>query len=175
MEPEMTDPTNRKAQPLDCRDCREGLQEYLDGTLEKQVSLRFFLHLRECADCRTEHDRLQELYEMLRVLPDHPVPAGFDEAILASVPYEAYRAMEPIRRERVPVYFEKEFLPAWIRSPITRLAGLGVTVVSLGVIALLDGPSTLAAAAVAGAIPEAVVQLQGLGRRVAIRQHRTES
>ena len=40
---------NKSDLPLDCDECRVGLQEYLDGTLEKPESLRFFLHLRECA------------------------------------------------------------------------------------------------------------------------------
>ena len=146
-EPEMKGHTNAKGQPLGCHECREGLQDYLDGTLDKQQSLRFFLHLRECPGCQDEHDRLHGLYEMLETLPDHPVPEGLDEAILASVPYEAYRQMEPIRRERIAVFLEEEFLPAWMRSPATRLTGLGVAAVSVASILFLDGPGILSAVA----------------------------
>jgi anti-sigma factor RsiW len=159
---------------LDCRECHEGLQDYLDGTLDKQVSLRFFLHMRECSGCQEEHDRLQGLYEMLQSLPDHAVPEGFDEAILASVPYEAYRAMEPLRRERVPVYLEEEFLPAWVRSPVTRVAGLGAALASVIAIAALDASSVLSAVIAVGVVPQVLVSLQGLGRRVSLKQSRAE-
>ena len=134
---DMTGQNSAKGQPLGCRECCDGLQDYLDGTLGKKYSLQFFLHMRECVGCREEHDRLQGLYEMLKSLPDHQVPEGFDEAILASVPYEAYREMEPIRRERVPVYLEEEFLPAWVRSPVSRLAGLGAALASVLAMAAL--------------------------------------
>ena len=51
-EPEMNGKNNKPDQALACDDCRAGLQEYLDGTLEKPESLRFFLHLRDCAGCQ---------------------------------------------------------------------------------------------------------------------------
>ncbi len=170
----MKDHHNAKGQTLACSECREGLQDYLDGTLEKQQSLRFFLHLRECAECQAEHSRLHELYEMMESLPDHPVPEGFDEAILASVPYDAYRQMEPIRRERIAVFLEEEFLPAWVRSPVTRLAGLGVAAVSVGSIIFLEGPGFLSAAAAAGAIPQILVSVQGMGRRLSLSHRQAE-
>lgn len=152
--------------PLACHDCRDGLQEYLDGTLEKKQSLRFFLHLRDCSECQAEHTLLQGMFTMLDSLPDHEVPADFDDAILASVPYAAYREMEPLRRERVPVYLEEHFLPQFVRSRVTRLSGLGVTVVAVTATVVLDGPAWLPVAAAAGVLPELLVRLQGLGRRV---------
>lgn len=160
---------------LGCSECRDGLQDYLDGTLDKQISLRFFLHMRECVSCRDEHDRVQGLYEMLQSLPDHPVPEGFDEAILASVPYEAYRAMEPLRRERVPVYFEEEFLPGWVRSPVTRSAGIGAAAVAVVAMFVLGAQNALWGVAAAGIAPQVVVSLQGLGRRLTLRQRQVES
>ena len=171
----MTGQDNVKDRPLGCQECREGLQDYLDGTQDKQHSLRFFLHLRECSGCREEHDRLQGLYEMLKSLPDHPVPEGFDEAILASVPYNAYREMEPIRRERVPVYLEEEFLPAWVRSPVSRLGGLCVALASTVSLYTMDGPGILSLVVAIGVAPQVIVSLQGLGRRVSLNQRRTES
>ena len=170
----MTGRQNQNGQSLSCHDCREGLQDYLDGTLEKKRSLMFFLHLRDCPECQDEHDRLQGLYDMLQSLPDHPVPDGFDTAILASVPYEAYRAMEPLRRERVAVYLEEEFLPAWVRSAVTRFGGVGVAAAALGSMYLFDGPGYLAAVAIAAVLPQVVYSLQGLGRRLTLRQRRAE-
>jgi len=139
------DPGPGNDTPLACHDCREGLQEYLDGTLEKKQSLRFFLHLRECSTCQQEHELLQGRFEMLDNLPS--------------------REMEPLRRERVPVYLAEHFLPQFVRSRVTRWSGLGVTIAATVAVVGLDGPAWLPVAAVIGATPEILVRLQGLGRR----------
>ena len=155
-----------QAGPLACADCLAGLQEYLDGTLEKQLSLRLFLHLRDCESCRAQQEVMQGLFEMLDSLPSLEVPADFDDAILASVPYAAYREMEPLRRERVPVYLAEQFLPRFVRARVTRFVGLGVAAAALGSYAALAGPQWLPAVAGVGVVPELLVRLQGLGRRV---------
>jgi len=157
----------------ECGWCRDNLQEYLDGTLEKKTSLQLFLHLRDCADCQQEHDGLEGLFQLLENLPDHEVPANFDEKILASVNYQGYRAMESIRRERVPVYLEEEFLPVLVRSRVTRLAGVGVSMVSLVGMVAMDLPnlsSFLPLLVVAGMVPELLVRAQGIGRRLVLAQ-----
>ena len=171
----MNGKNNRVDQTLACGECRAGLQEYLDGTLEKPESLRFFLHLRDCADCSQEHDRLQGLFRMLDSLPDHEVPAGFDQAVLASVPYAAYQAMEPLRRDRVPVYLEEAFLPRFVRARLTRLVGFGVASVAAALALRGDGSAVLPILIVAGLLPEIVVRLQGLGRRALETVRRAES
>lgn len=166
---------NKPGEPLACDDCREGLQEYLDGTLEKPESLRFFLHLRECPGCEVEHDRLEGMFQMLDSLPDHQAPADFDLAVLASVPYAAYQAMEPLRRERVPVFLEEAFLPRFVRSSVTRLAGLGLSAVSTALALAGDGSVVLPVMIVVGLVPETLVRLQGLGRRALGSAGRAES
>lgn len=165
---------NKPDLPLVCDDCRLGLQEYLDGTLEKPESLRFFLHLRECSDCKVEHDRMEGLFGMLEALPDHEVPADFDTAVLASVPYAAYQAMEPLRRERVPVYLEEAFLPRFVRARLTRLVGFGISAVAAALVLRGDGAAYLPAIMVAGLVPETLVRLQGLGRRALATTRRAE-
>ena len=159
---------------LECREFLGGLQDYLDGTLEKTRSLQFFLHLRDCPSCRLEHDRMQSLYGLLESMPDHEVPADFDEKILASVPYEGYRAMEPIRRQRVPVYLEEEFLPAWVRSPAVRISG--VVVAAVGVLAsrFAGVQDLVLSISLLGLVPEFLVRLQGVGRRAALAVRRSE-
>ena len=159
--------------PLGCRECVDGLQDYLDGTLEKTRSLQFFLHLRECPQCQAEHDAMQVLFGMLDSLPDHEVPADFDTRILASVPYEAYRAMEPIRRERVPVYLAEEFLPAYVRSPVTRIVGVAAAIGGVALGRLL-GLEMVSAISLLGLAPELLVRLQGMGRRAALAVRRSE-
>ena len=166
---------NKTDLPLACEECHTGLQEYLDGTLEKPESLRFFLHLRDCAACRQEHDRLQGLFRMLDSLPDHEVPADFDDAVLASVPYAAYQAMEPLRRERVPVFLEEAFLPRFVRARLTRLIGSGVAAVAAALALQGDGSSVLPVLIVGGLLPEIMVRLQGLGRRAVKTTRRAES
>lgn len=155
-------------QPLDCGACRNSLQEYLDGTLEKTISLQLFLHLRDCDDCQTEHDQMQSMFQLLDNLPELEVPAGFDEKILASVNYEGYRAMEDIRRERVPVFLEEAFLPAALRSKVTRFGGFGVSALALVAQFTLGGSSYLPLVVAAGLVPELLVRLQGIGRRLVL-------
>ena len=152
--------------PLGCAGCRAGLQEYLDGTLDKKVSLRIFLHLRDCSDCAAEHVAMQGLFQMLDSLPAQDVPAEFDDAILASVPYAAYRAMEPLRRERVPVYLEEHFLPAAVRAPATRISGAAVSILAVGAAFVMEVPSYWPAIVAVGLVPELLVRAQGLGRKM---------
>ena len=166
---------NKPDLALACEECRQGLQEYMDGTLDKPESLRYFLHLRECPGCHQEHDRLQGLFRMLESLPDHEVPSDFDEAILASVPIAAYRAMEPLRRDRVPVYLEEAFLPRFVRARLTRLVGFGIASVAAALAMRGDGSAALPVLVVVGLLPYMLVCLQGLGRRVLKSTRRAES
>ena len=168
------DRKNKQSAPLGCEDCLDGLQDYLDGTLEKTRSLQFFLHLRECAECQHAHDDMQALFGMLESLPEHEVPADFNAKILASVPYEAYRAMEPIRRERVPVFLEEEFLPAAIRSTVTRILGLGLAVAGIVLGPVTGVLESISLISLLGFLPEALVRLQGVGRWAALAVRRSE-
>jgi hypothetical protein len=82
--------------------------------------------------------------------------------------------MEPIRRERVPVFLEEAFLPRFIRARTTRVAGLAAA--GVGCVGLLagSGPEVLEAAALLGVVPEILVLLQKVGRRVAATGRRSE-
>ena len=165
---------NQTESRLGCQDCRDGLQEYLDGTLEKKRSVQFFLHLRDCGECRTEQENLQALFGLLESLPDHQVPEDFDQKILASVPYAAYRAMEPIRRERVPVIFQEESLPSFVRSPVTRIAGLGVAAGGIILGQVTGGMDNVSIISLLGLVPELLVRFQGVGRFAAMATRRSE-
>jgi len=162
----------KKSNQLACGDVNLRLQDYLDGTLGKTESVEVFLHLRGCEGCRLEHDAVRGLFNQLDQLQQHPVPEGFDEPILETIPYEAYRAMEPIRRERIPVYLETEFLPAWLRAPLVRLAGLVTTLASVLAMNAVETPSLLLVPAVAGALPEVMVRFQALARRTTLAVRR---
>lgn len=160
---------------LACTDVRGRLQEYLDGTLVKSDSVAVFLHLRGCDGCRREHEGLQAMFSMLDDLPQLPVPDDFDARILESIPLAAYRAMEPLRRERVPVFLEESYLPAWVRRPRTRLAGLSVTLAAVAAVAVGDLPQPLLLAAAVGAVPEILVRIQGLARQATLAWRRAEN
>ena len=157
-----------------CTECRGALQDYLDGTLEKTRSLEVFLHLRACAPCQAAHDEMQALFGLLGTLPEQPVPAGFDAPILASIPLAAYRAMEPLRRARVPVFLEEESLPALVRAPVARAVGLAAACCSALAVFAGGAPEGLLAVAGAGALPEVLVRLQAMARKVALATRRAE-
>jgi hypothetical protein len=115
------------------------------------------------------------VFEMLGSLPAAEVPADFDARVLASVPYEAYRAMEPLRRERVPVYLEEEFLPAPVRAVGTRAGGIALAALAAVGLGASWLPDWTAAIAVVGVLPELLVRVQRLARRASLAGQRSES
>jgi anti-sigma factor RsiW len=171
----MTGSLNNEDRALTCRDCVPLLQDYLDGTLTKPGSLEVFLHLRDCAGCQAELEEMKEVQVMLDSLPVLEPPADFDARVLSSVPYAVYREMAPLRQERVPVFLEEEFLPAPLRDARTRVAG-GL-LAAVGAAGLVAGwlPDPVVIAVTAGIVPEAVVRLQALARRMALRSQRSQT
>lgn len=58
----------------------DGLEDFLAGTADRQVSVRIEAHLKECAGCRQEVELMREMSDLFSSLrsPDPPVPApGF--------------------------------------------------------------------------------------------------
>ncbi len=160
--------------PMNCIGCAELLQEYVDGDLPRDLALRAFLHVRECPACERTLAQWQEMFAALGQLPRHEPPGDFDRRILAMVPYASYRDMAPLRRDRVPVYLQEEFLPAFVRAGATRLGGLAVAA-GLGAAVGFDQlPATALLGAGLGLLPEVLVRLQGLGRFVALGLRRFE-
>ena len=149
-----------------CAQTRSRLQDYLDRALTRKESMAFFLHIRECDGCRNELEEMERLYGLLGAMPPVEPPGDFDARILESVPYEAYKAMEPLRRERMPVILEEEALPAFVRARGTRVVGglaAVLTTVGLATDSLSGGWVALT---VAGALPEVLVLLQSVSRRI---------
>ncbi|MHB8078124.1 MAG: anti-sigma factor family protein [Candidatus Krumholzibacteriia bacterium] len=161
--------------PGGCRAFRADFQAYVDGGLTRERSLELFLHARDCRECAAELAAVKALFARLDALPPVAPPADFEARILASVPYAAYRAMEPLRRERVPVYLEENFLPAPLRAPLVRAAGVALAVVTGA--GLLGGrwPDIAVVGLLVGLLPEAAVRLQRLARRRYGRVERSES
>jgi anti-sigma factor RsiW len=166
--------TKDEGASLSCRDCGDLLQDYVDGDLARDVAVRVFLHVRGCARCEAALQEWQSLVAALGTLDVRTPPEGFDEAVLAAVPYAAYREMAGLRRVRVPVYLEPSFLPAWLRAPVLRAAGL--VVAGAGAAGFAADLWSVAAAALLGlgVLPEVLVRTQGWGRRLALRQQPSE-
>jgi anti-sigma factor RsiW len=171
----MNGSTPHSERPDLCRRYSGLFQDYLDGDLAKPTSLELFLHLRECSACQTELEQTKQVFQALGSMPPVPVPEDFDAKILKAVPYEAYRQMEPIRRDRVPVFLEEDFLPAPIRATTTRWAGgLLAGFATLGLI--MDWlPDLALVVVIGGLIPEALVRMQRFGRRLTLSGQRSTS
>lgn len=162
-----------QAPHLSCGECQQQLQDYLDDGLAKQESMRVFLHVRDCPGCAAELAHLQALVVQLESMPSRTPPTDFDTRVLASVPYESYRAMAGLRAPRIPVFLERESLPAWVRNPMTRLLG---AVAAAGVIGLdMAGvvPDGAGYMATIGLVPQALLGLQFFGRKVALAMQQT--
>ena len=165
---------SRKAPHMTCAECQHRLQEYLDGGMSKPESMRVFLHLRDCNGCAEEMARLEQLVSLLEVLPEREPPADFDAKVLAAVPYDSYKAMAGLRQARVPVFLEKESLPAWVRSRSVRLSGASLAAIALAgqFTGILPSWSLMG---LVGLAPEVTVALQGLGRRLVVAVKGTEA
>lgn len=161
--------------PDTCRALRADFQAYVDGDLARERSLEVFLHARECRECAAELAAVKHLFAQLKALPPLSAPADFDARVLAAVPYAAYRAMEPLRRERVPVFLEETFLPAPLRAPLVRAGGLALAAVAGA--GLLSGslPDLAIVGLLGGLLPESLVRLQRLVRRRHGHAQRSES
>jgi anti-sigma factor RsiW len=161
--------------PLNCSGCAEYLQEYVDGDMPRDLSLRVFLHVRECPACETKLAQWQALVQALTQLPRQTPPADFDQRILAAVPYASYRDMAPLRRDRVPVYLQENFLPAFVRAGAVRLGGLALAAGCGLAVGFGQLPPAAMLGVGLGLLPEVLVRLQDLGRRVALGARHLES
>ena len=147
-----------------CREVTRLLQDYVDGTLPSRQATAVSLHLQDCPACARRERELRALVAVLASLPRPEPPAGFDDRILAAVPLAHYREMADLRRPRVAVWLEPESLPGWLRSPRTRLAG--IVLAAAGAALALGTGREPAWLALVGLVPELLVRLQSLGRRI---------
>jgi len=59
---------------------QDGLEDFLAGTSHREGRVRIETHLRECAECRREVERMREMSDLFSILrsPDPPIPSpGF--------------------------------------------------------------------------------------------------
>ena len=158
-----------------CQEYMGRFQEYLDGTMPKQVSLELFLHVRECRTCREYLEETKQVFQLLDSLPQIPVPARFNEKILSAVPYQTYKEMAPLRQERLPVFLEEGFLPAPVRSATTRIAGGSLALFAAGGMAFAWLPTAATVIVVTGLLPEILVRLQSAARHLVLVVQKSQS
>lgn len=162
----MSNQHSGQAPHLSCGECLEQLQDYLDDGRERGGSLAVSLHLQACPGCAARFAELAALVSHLESLPDREVPADFDARVLASVPYDSYRAMAALRAPRVPVFLERESLPIWVRHRAVRLGGATLMAAALAARLVVWPHDGLLLAAGLGLAPELLVQLQALARTI---------
>jgi len=171
----VSDTSRSKNPTVLCADFREQIQEYLDGSLPKSRSLELFLHLRVCATCQAQLEEMKRIFHLLDTLPAAEIPADFNEKVLSAVPYQGYKEMAPLRRERVPVFLEEEFLPAVVRAVPFRLSGMTLAIVATAGLVSAWLPDSVSLVVVAGVLPEALVRLQRIARRLTVALRRSEN
>lgn len=66
---------------MDCREVRENLPLYVDGTIEEEKGLEVERHLIYCEQCRAEMEKYIEIREAMRGLEELPLPEGYEERL----------------------------------------------------------------------------------------------
>jgi hypothetical protein len=86
-----------------CEETRDMLAELSLGVADGEERGRALEHLAECAECRTELEKLSDVADELALLAPHrEVPVGFESGVLANVLPQAPRRS---RRRRFGVMF----------------------------------------------------------------------
>ncbi len=167
--------TNTSGRSERCQHDSNWFQDYLDGTLSRKESLDFFLHMRECAACEHQFEESKRIFQLLDSLPPVEIPDDFNEKVLSAVPYQGYKEMAHLRRERVPVFLEEDFLPTPVRSTTTRVAAGVLALLATTGLAMSWLPDLASIVVVVGLLPEALVRLQNGARRLALAVQKTQS
>lgn len=109
---------------LDCRECDEGLVEFLYGEFDERRTSEFARHLERCPRCSEAAEALREtssLFEQLE--PADPGPLADDDPILAAATAKAEEMSR--RREQTPAMAEPgswQRLLSTVRSAAMRPA-----------------------------------------------------
>ena len=70
---------------MDCRECRQKLNEYLDGELSAGEAHEVEEHTSRCDRCRREMEELRRTIEAVRDLPRHRAPGGMADEVTEEV------------------------------------------------------------------------------------------
>jgi hypothetical protein len=73
---------------MDCRQARNLLSDFQDGTMDAAAETRLAAHLRGCGECASADASLHAVRELLRDLPPDPAPPELFASVLAAVEAE---------------------------------------------------------------------------------------
>ena len=72
-----------------CKNAKKKLSEYFDGVLDSDMSIEITRHVKECANCRDELERLATLQKRLKAIETVPVPDYLYRLVQARLKKEA--------------------------------------------------------------------------------------
>ena len=107
---------------MECKDIREKLSFYLEGTLPPEEKRLIGEHLNSCPQCGTALQDLKRTEELVKNLEEVEPPAWMTQKIMARVRTE---------QEKKRGIFQKLFYPLHIKVPIEALATVLIAVVAV--------------------------------------------
>ncbi len=107
---------------MECKDIREKLSFYLEGTLPAEEKRLIGEHLNSCPQCGTALQDLKRTEELVKNLEEVEPPAWMTQKIMARVRAE---------QEKKRGIFQKLFYPLHIKVPIEALATVLIAVVAV--------------------------------------------
>jgi len=86
---------------MHCQDAQELYSDYVEGKLDRAMTVSFENHLSDCASCQTEVEQFRSLWAGLEELPLAEPPAFFHENIMSRIALEQAKAEEASARKRL--------------------------------------------------------------------------
>jgi len=120
---------------MECKDIREKLSAYLEGSVSPEESRLIEEHLNSCQECRTSLADLKKAGELVKNLGEVEPPAWLTPKIMSRV-----RAEEEKKRG----IFQKLFYPLHIKVPIEALATVLIAVTAVYVFRAVEPEMKLA-------------------------------
>jgi len=118
-----------------CKDIREKLSAYLEGSVSPEESQLIGEHLNSCQECCTRLEELKKAGELVKNLAEVEPPAWLTPKIMSRV-----RAEEEKKRG----IFQKLFYPLHIKVPIEALATVLIAVTAVYVFRAVEPEMKLA-------------------------------
>ena len=120
---------------MECKDIREKLSAYLEGSVSPEESRLIEEHLNSCQECRTSLEELKKAGELVKNLGEVEPPAWLTPKIMSRV-----RAEEEKKRG----IFQKLFYPLHIKVPIEALTTVLIAVTAVYVFRAVEPEMKLA-------------------------------
>ena len=110
---------------MNCRQCQERLQDFLDETLEAAERAEVGAHIASCEACRGELEALRKVASLVGSLDELPAPEGFLQGVRA-------RIERPSAWERVRRFMTQPVRPGYsVAIPVIIVAFLAVFAVMM--------------------------------------------